>query len=311
LRENVTIHRTPGDAERAGFRACLRCHPKSAAGTPAEQAVERARAIIDADLEASPTLDELAGEVGLSPYHLLRTFRKIVGLTPKKYRDARRLDAFKGKIRKGDTVLGAAFEAGFGSSRGIYARTSNGLGMTPGAYRRGGEGLRIGFTILDSALGTVLVAATDRGLCAVLLGETADELTASLTDEFPKATIERSDEKMSEWGAAVARYLDGEQEGLDLPLDTQGTEFQRRVWRALQEIPYGTTCSYGNVAAMIGDPAATRAVAGACAGNRVALVIPCHRVLRKEGAIGGYRWGADRKQRLLELERGVEGNATL
>ena len=224
-RENVAIYATPDQAERAGFRPCLRCHPASPSGTPAEQAVERARERIDADLEASPTLDELAAEVGLSPYHLQRTFKRIVGLTPREYRDARRLGAFKEKIRKGDTVLGAAFEAGFGSSRGIYERAGKGLGMTPGAYRRGGEGMRIAYTTFGSPLGQTLVAATDRGICAVLLGDTVEELSASLADEFPNATIERDDEGMSRWREDVAGYLDGRSRRLDLPLDALG-------WRA-------------------------------------------------------------------------------
>ena len=307
-RENVAIYATPDQAERAGFRPCLRCHPASPSGTPAEQAVERARERIDADLEASPTLDELAAEVGLSPYHLQRTFKRIVGLTPREYRDARRLGAFKEKIRKGDTVLGAAFEAGFGSSRGIYERAGKGLGMTPGAYRRGGEGMRIAYTTFGSPLGQTLVAATDRGICAVLLGDTVEELSASLADEFPNATIERDDEGMSRWREDVAGYLDGRSRRLDLPLDARGTEFQQKVWLALREIPYGVTRSYGEVAEMIGAPSATRAVASACASNRLALVIPCHRVLRKGGTPGEYRWGAGRKRRLLELERGERGD---
>jgi len=305
-RNNVAFYASPQEAEAAGFRACRRCHPRHTAGTPAEQAVEQARAYLDAHRDEPVTLDTLADEVGLSPYHLQRTFKRLVGLSPKDYQNARRLEAFKEKVGATHDVLEATFEAGFGSSRALYEQAEAGLGMTPGTYRRGGEGLTIRFTTLASAFGRVLVAATAHGVCAVALGEEEASLVAELTNEFPNAAIERNDETMRAWAEPVIRYLDGVHAHPTVPVDLQGTDFQRRVWKTLQTLPYGETRSYGEVAEMLGRPKAVRAISQACAYNKVALVVPCHRVIRKDGNVGGYRWGSHVKQRLLQQEQALQ-----
>lgn len=303
-RKNVEFYSSPGEAERVGYRACLRCHPANPTGTPAERAVEQARVYIDTHLDEPITLEMLADEVNLSPYHLQRTFKRFVGISPKEYQEARRLEAYKECVREGEDVLHATFEAGFGSSRALYKLAQAGLGMTPGTYRQGGEGLVIQYTTLGSAFGRLLVAVTERGICAVSLGEEEAALEAELADEFPKAAIiERDDEALRPWAAPIVRYLDGIHAHPTVPVDLQGTDFQRRVWKALQEIPYGETRTYGEIAIMIGQPSAARAVAQACASNKVALVVPCHRVVRKDGSPGGYRWGIHRKRRLLEQEQ--------
>ncbi len=302
-RENVSFFATPEAAEAAGYRACLRCRPADPGGLPAEQAVASARAYLDARLDENVTLKELAGAVGFSSSHMQRIFKEAVGLSPKKYQEARRLEAFKERARAGDTVLEATYEAGFGSSNSLYAQAENGLGMTPGTYRRGGAGLHIRFAVTDSAFGRVLVAATERGVCAVMLGEDDEALAAELETEFPQADHARDDDALRIWIDPVVQYLAGQHQQLAVPVDLQGTDFQRRVWRALQQIPYGETRSYEEVAATLGKPSATRAVAQACARNKVALVVPCHRVVCKDGSVSGYRWGPARKRRLLALEK--------
>lgn len=302
--ENVVFYASAEAAEAAGYRACLRCRPDSATATAAEEAVVLARAYLDAHLEEQVTLNTLAEEVGVSPSHLQRTFKRIVGLSPKRYQDARRLEAFKEQVGDERNVLEASLEAGYGSSRALYEQAQAGLGMTPGEYRRGGQGLDIGYTIVESALGRVLVAATEQGVCAVALGETSDELVTGLNDEFPNAAvIERDDEALRAWVEPIVRYLEGSAVQPAVPVVLQGTDFQRRVWRALQQIPYGETRSYGEVAAMMGQPSAARAVARACAANKVALLVPCHRVVRSDGSPGRYRWGRARKQQLLQQEQ--------
>jgi AraC family transcriptional regulator of adaptative response/methylated-DNA-[protein]-cysteine methyltransferase len=304
-RKNVAFYFSSQKAEEAGYRACRRCHPKHTDPTPAEQAVEKARAYLDAHLDEPVTLDTLAEEIGLSPSHLQKTFKRFVGLSPKDYQNARRLEVFKRRVGAERDVLEATFEAGFGSSRALYEQAENGLGMTPGTYRRGGKGLAIRFTTLPSVFGRLLVAATERGVCAVSLGDDDATLVAELEDEFQHAsTITRDGDSMRAWVAPIIRYLDGVHVHPSVPVELQGTDFQRRVWKTLQEIPYGTTRSYSDVAEMLGQPEATRAVARACASNKVALVIPCHRVVRKDGGAGGYRWGSHRKQRLLAQEQG-------
>lgn len=303
-RRNVGFFSTPEEAREAGYRACRRCHADDPDGTPAEKAVEEARAYIEAHLDEPITLHTLADEVGMSPYHLHKVFKRLVGLSPKKYHDARRLEAYKAHVRETGDVLDAGFAAGFGSSRALYGLAQDGLGMTPGTYSRGGDRLGIRYTIVPSPFGRLLVAVTARGVCAVSLGEDDASLTADLEDEFAHAAaIERDDETLRSWVEPIVHYLDGVHAHPTVPVDLQGTDFQRRVWKALQEIPYGETRTYGEVASRIGKPAAVRAVAQACARNKIALVVPCHRVVRKGGAPGGYRWGTRRKERLLEQER--------
>jgi AraC family transcriptional regulator of adaptative response/methylated-DNA-[protein]-cysteine methyltransferase len=306
-RENVTFHPTPEDAERAGYRACARCGPGSSPGR-GEQAAERAARWLDAHPDARVTLEELARRAGVSPYHLQRTFRRIYGASPREYQDARRLRGLKDALRSGAPVGAATYAAGYGSSRGVYESVRSGLGMTPSAYRRGGRGERIRFGTLATALGRLLVGATERGVCAVSLADDDGALERELRAEFPEASIARDDRGVAAWLTAVARGLAGGPTP-DVPLDLRGTAFQLGVWRALRGIPFGETRSYREVAAAAGRAGAARAVARACAANRVAVLVPCHRVVPAAGGTGGYRWGAERKRALLALEREAPGGA--
>jgi AraC family transcriptional regulator of adaptative response/methylated-DNA-[protein]-cysteine methyltransferase len=300
LRDNVTFFPTPADAERAGFRACARCGPT---GPPAAaaRAVERAAAWLEARLGERVTLAELARAVGVSPFHLQRTFRRMLGLSPRAFQEARRLDRFRRLVRGGESVGSATYGAGFGSSRGLYESARAGLGMTPAAYRRGGEREAIRFGTAATPLGRLLVARTARGVCAVSLGDGDPGLERALRAEFPRASLERDDGAMAGWLEAVATQAAGGPPA-ELPLDLRGTAFQLRVWQALREIPRGQSRSYGALAASLGAPRGARAVARACATNRVALLVPCHRVVAGGGGLGGYRWGASRKARLLDGE---------
>jgi AraC family transcriptional regulator, regulatory protein of adaptative response / methylated-DNA-[protein]-cysteine methyltransferase len=279
----------------------------------AERAVAKARAFLDSHAGETVSLARLSREAGMSPWHLQRTFRRLVGLSPREYAESRRTESFKERLRQDDTVSRATYEAGFGSSSRVYERAPTMLGMTPGAYRRGGAGMEIRYTVVASPFGRLLVAVTDRGVASVTLGDGDPALERGLKAQFPKATISRVDEGADQWlgqlvrrvAARVARPrapLDGE-----LPLDLQGTAFQWRVWRALLKIPVGETRTYREVAKALGKPRAFRAVASACAANRAAIVVPCHRVLRSDGSLGGYRWGLPRKARLLEAERSLVG----
>lgn len=305
-RENVGFFETVEEAEAAGYRPCRRCRPDRPGGTPTERAIERAREHLARHRDETVTLAALAEVAGLSPHHLQRTFKRIVGSTPREYQASLRLEAFKREARSSN-VLDATFAAGYGSSRALYEQAGRGLGMTPGAYRRGGRGVAIRYTVENSRFGLVLVAATDRGVCAVLLGDEETALVAELEEEFPGASeIGRDDAGLSDWTAPIVAYLDGVHAHPSVSVELEGTDFQRRVWRALQQIPYGETRSYGEIAERMGRPGAARAVAGACARNRVALVVPCHRAVRGDGAPGGFRWGSGRKRELLRLEGGGE-----
>ena len=307
LRENVRFYSAAADAERAGFRACKRCDPRDErGGTETERAIERARAYLDSHTDRAVPLTELAADTGVSASPLQRSFKRAVGMSPKEYQHARRVRQFKSRLRAGDTVSRATYEAGFGSSSRVYERSDAMLGMTPASFRRGGAGVHIRYTIAELPIGRVLVATTDRGVCAVELGTTDAEVKRALEVDFPNAAIERSDDDHHRWVQSVlARVRDPHHaRGGEIPLDIGGTAFQQRVWKALQEIPAGERRSYREVAAAIGRPKATRAVARACATNRVAIVIPCHRVVREDGEFAGYKWGVERKQRLLDEERG-------
>ncbi|HKG93089.1 MAG TPA: bifunctional DNA-binding transcriptional regulator/O6-methylguanine-DNA methyltransferase Ada [Gemmatimonadaceae bacterium] len=309
-RENVRFYPRPDAAERDGFRECKRCRPRrpdASEGAAAAARIRRAVAYLDAHVDERVTLADLAREVGANPYHLQRAFTRRVGLSPTRYQLARRLERFKHRLQGGDTVSRATYEAGFGSSSSLYAAADAGLGMTPAAYRHGGRGVQLRYAVSNTAFGWLLVAATARGVCAVSLGDSAEGLEAELRGEFPRAEVERDDDAGAPWVAAIVEHLDGLTERPALPLDLAGTEFQMRVWRALREIPFASTRSYASVAEAIGQPGAARAVARACATNRVALVVPCHRVVREDGAPSGYRWGAERKRRLLEHERAASG----
>ncbi|HEX6926622.1 MAG TPA: bifunctional DNA-binding transcriptional regulator/O6-methylguanine-DNA methyltransferase Ada [Longimicrobiaceae bacterium] len=300
---------TPADAIRAGFRPCRRCRPLRPEGAPTDEAVRRAIEFIESHLDEHVTLERLAREVGISPYHLQRIFKNRLGLTPHAYQKARRLERFKEVARSGYGVGRATYEAGFNSSRCLYESAIAGMGMTPGRYRRGGVGLEIRFTVIDSPLGRLLVGATDRGVCAVSLGEEDDALERALRDEFPGARLLRDEESLRAWAEAVARRVVGEDPGLAVPVDLRGTVFQLRVWDALRRIPAGETRTYAEVAEAVGSPGAARAVGSACALNPVALLVPCHRVVRADGSPGDYRWGRSRKERLLRAESEKRGSA--
>ncbi len=265
--------------------------------------VQRACRVLESDLEAMPTLRQLAGELGVPPARLHRAFMRIAGVSPRQYGQEQRLAKLKSRLRDGEAVSRAIYEAGFGSSRSVYERARSDFGMTPALYRRGGQGMRIGYTIVASPLGRLLVGATEAGVSSVCLGESDRALERALRDEYPAAEVQRGGAHLKRYVEAVVQYLKGARPHLDLPVDIQTTAFRRRVWEALRAIPYGQTRTYGQIAAAIGEPKAARAVGQACGANPVALVIPCHRAVRGDGASGGYRWGAKRKQRLLAQER--------
>jgi AraC family transcriptional regulator of adaptative response/methylated-DNA-[protein]-cysteine methyltransferase len=308
-RGNVRFFYSAKAAERAGFRACQRCG-KGSAGSNALAAVERARAFIDESIVQSGdervTLDVIAREARLSPHHLQRRFKEIVGLTPAQYARARRNEKLKRELRNGETVSRATYGAGYGSSSRVYESADAQLGMTPATYQRGGAGAHISYVVANTSLGHLLVAATERGICSVTLGEKVEALQAGLATEYPAAQREQvthAGNALEAWVTEIVANLDNGRATSSLPLDLQATAFQWKVWRELQRIPAGETRSYSEVAAAIGSPKATRAVASACAKNQVALIIPCHRVVRRGGQLGGYRWGVDRKRELIEKER--------
>jgi AraC family transcriptional regulator of adaptative response/methylated-DNA-[protein]-cysteine methyltransferase len=301
LRSRVSFFATPDAAERAGYRACRRCEPRSSQPAVARQ-VQRAREYLDGHLDETITLERLAKVTGISRYHLQRTFKRMVGVSPKAYASGRRLEQMKSRLRQGDTVSRATYEAGYSSGSRAYEHARTRLGMTPATYRDGGKGMQICFTVMHTPVGHLLAAATERGHCAVILGDDRTELEAALRREYPAATIEPGNGELSRYTQMVVEQLLGRTQAT-LPLDVPGTAFQWQVWEALRRIPAGETRSYQAIAREIGRPDAARAVARACASNRVALVVPCHRVVRENGDLGGYRWGMERKRRLLEQER--------
>jgi AraC family transcriptional regulator of adaptative response/methylated-DNA-[protein]-cysteine methyltransferase len=302
-RAQVDFFPVPEVAERAGFRPCRRCRPAEAsAPDPRVPLVRAACRLMDAHPDAPASLAALSARTGVTAQRLLRAFQRILGISPRQYRDARRLDRFKAELRARRRVSPALYEAGYGSTSRVYERAHAQLGMTPATYRRGGAGTEIFYATAPCPLGRLLVARTARGICRVSLGSNADELAAGLRAEFPAADIRRDQGTLAASVRAILAYLEGER-ALDLPLDVRATAFQRQVWEALRRIPYGSTRSYAQVARAIGHPTATRAVARACATNPAALVIPCHRVVRADGGLGGYRWGIERKRALLEREQ--------
>jgi AraC family transcriptional regulator of adaptative response/methylated-DNA-[protein]-cysteine methyltransferase len=299
-RDSVEFFSDPKQAERAGYRACLRCKPTEISAQA--QFVTRARQLLD-EAQGVLTLAELSKRVGVSSFHLQRLFKRATGLSPREYQSARRMQQVKLGLRKGDDVTTALYDAGFGSPSRLYEKSSQQLGMTPGTYRRGGAGMTIQFAIVPSPLGRLLVAATARGLCAVRFGESVSELERELREEFRAAEIHRDDAALRPYLQPLLAHLRGENVTVDLPLDVRATAFQKKVWDALREIPAGETRSYTDVARAIGDPKAVRAVATACASNPVAVAVPCHRVVRSDGELAGYRWGIERTKKLLEQER--------
>ena len=299
-RDSVEFFPDPRQAERAGYRACLRCKPTEISSQA--QSVIRARQLLD-ETEGVLTLAELSERVGVSPFHLQRLFKRATGLSPREYQSARRMQQVKRGLRKGDDVTTALYDAGFGSPSRLYEKSQQQLGMTPGTYRRGGAGLTVAYAIVPSDLGRMLVAATPRGLCAVRFADTAAELERELREEFHAATLVRDEAALRPFLGPLLANLRGEHNTIDLPLDVRGTAFQKKVWDTLRRIPSGETRSYREVAQEIGDPRAVRAVARACASNPVAVAVPCHRVVRSDGELAGYRWGLARKKKLLFQEK--------
>jgi len=307
-RANVLFYERPEQARAAGFRACRRCHPDaSMPGDPRLEAVRAACRLIESAEEAAPTLEELGAAAGLSPFHLQRSFKAVMGITPRQYWDARRLGRLKANLKAGEGVASALYGAGYGSSSRLYEKAGAQLGMTPASYGRGGEGAVVAYAFADSALGRVIVGATRTGICFVGLGDDETGLLAELRGDYPKATLAADPDGLGATVAEVAATLEGREPHAALPLDVRGTAFQRQVWEALRAIPMGETRTYAELAAAVGRPKAVRAAATACADNPVALIVPCHRVVGSDGAMRGYRWGVERKKALLQAERAAAG----
>jgi AraC family transcriptional regulator of adaptative response/methylated-DNA-[protein]-cysteine methyltransferase len=302
-RANVLFFQKREAAERAGFRPCRRCHPETELSVdPQAQMVERVCRYIDGHPDEPVTLSRISSQVGLSPFHLQRTFKSLLGITPRGYADARRLETLKSSLQEGHSVTRSMYDAGYGSSSRLYERSTSQLGMTPSRYRNHGVGESIRFTIVATPLGRMLLAATEKGICSIRFGDTDHDLEEQLRAEFKRAEIQRGDSVLAERVESLLGRMNGVKPR-PVPLDIRATAFQRLVWEHLQQIPYGKTESYSEVAKRIGRPKASRAVARACASNPVAVAIPCHRVIREDGELGGYRWGLDRKKALLALER--------
>jgi AraC family transcriptional regulator, regulatory protein of adaptative response / methylated-DNA-[protein]-cysteine methyltransferase len=293
----------PEAAERAGFRACRRCRPRLDGGNAQAQLIRRICQAIEAGEGGGASLRSLAEQTGLSNSHLQRTFRRAMGISPRQYADALRVARLKSELRKGKDVTTALHEVSYGSSSRLYEKSDAQLGMTPATYRRGGLGMNISYTVAPCELGRVLVAATERGISAVYLGERDPQLIAALRKEYPHAKVRSGSGENAKWVREIVRHLAGSNPKLDLPTDVAATVFQRRVWEALRSIPPGETRTYTEVARSIGKPRAVRAVARACATNPTSIVVPCHRVVRSDGTLGGYRWGLGRKKALLEQEQ--------
>lgn len=303
-RENVSFFALPEAARQAGFRACKRCKPDAVViRDPQAELIQSVCRLIDQQIEEPPNFAALSEEIKLSQFHLQRLFKKLMGITPRQYAEARRTDTFKSRVKSGQSVTEAMFDAGYGSSSRLYEKAAAQLGMTPATYRKGGKGMKINYTIAECPLGLLLVAATDKGICSVTIGDKVGGLAEDLHAEFPQADITRDKEQLQTQVNTLLAHLVGQEPHPALPLDVQGTAFQKRVWEELRRIPYGQTASYSEVARRIGQPTATRAVARACATNPAALITPCHRVVREGGELGGYRWGIERKRQLLEKER--------
>lgn len=308
--EHVVFFSQPDEAERSGFRACKRCRPREARPSARAELIQRTCAYVEANLDEKLTLENLSHKAGLSPFHFQRTFKRILGISPRQYVEARRLERVKRSLTNGETVTNSLYKAGFTSKGRLYEKTPAQLGVSPGLFRRGGQGLRIRYTIVDSRIGRVLLAATERGACAVCMGASDEAVEATLKEDYYAADLHRDDVGMKKWAEALLSYFDGHEFPRDLPLDLQATAFQWRVWKEIQSIPYGQTVTYSSIAKSLGTPQAVRAVARACATNPVAIVIPCHRVIGKDGSLRGYGWGVKRKKTLLSLENKTQSDLT-
>jgi AraC family transcriptional regulator of adaptative response/methylated-DNA-[protein]-cysteine methyltransferase len=302
--QNVRFHATTADAERAGFRACKRCKPDDVALSERWRVLvtEACRRIEAAD--EVPKLSDLAARAGLSPSHFHRLFKSIAGVTPKNYAAAHRGARVRNGLTQGGSVTGAIYGAGFNSSGRFYETSNELLGMTPKAFRDGGANTEIRFAVGECSLGSILVAMTGKGVCAILFGDDPDALVRELQDRFPKATLIGGDRAFEKIVAKVVGFVEAPAKGLDLPLDIRGTAFQQRVWQALRKIPAGKTATYADIAKRIGAPNAVRAVGTACGANPIGVAIPCHRVVRSNGGLAGYYWGVERKMKLLDREAG-------
>jgi len=303
-RENVQFFLRPEQAEQAGYRGCLRCRPKALSGNGQADSVKAICRFLEQHLDEPVTLERLGKEFHQSPFHLQRRFKAVLGITPREYADSCRLRLLKRNLQAGDSVTRAMYDAGYGSSSRLYERTASQLGMTPDKYRCGAIAAAIRYTIADSPVGRMLIAATERGICAIQFARTDGELLEGLKREFPFAARKPDESGLRSWVVELLHHMRGKHLDASLPLDIRSTAFQRRVWTYLQSIPFGATRSYKQVAKAIGQPTAVRAVARACATNPVAVAIPCHRVVREDGSMSGYRWGIERKQALLEMEQG-------
>jgi AraC family transcriptional regulator of adaptative response/methylated-DNA-[protein]-cysteine methyltransferase len=300
--ENVRFHATCEDAERAGFRPCKRCKPNEISLAEQHAAKIAAACRFIEESEEAPSLNQLANHAGLSSYHFHRVFKAVTGLTPKEYAAAHRAKRMRSELGKSGTVTEAIYNAGYNSNARFYETSNDVLGMTPSNYRAGGAGTEIRFAVGECSLGSILVARSERGICSILLGDDPDALTRDLQDQFPQADLIGGDAGFEQLVSKVVGFVEEPALGLDLPLDVRGTAFQQRVWQALQKIPSGSTASYTDIARRIGSPKSVRAVAQACGANVLAVAIPCHRVVRNDGALSGYRWGVERKRALLERE---------
>lgn len=306
-RENVRFWASPAEAERAGFRPCKRCRPNEAALAERQSAVVTKACRMIEEADEPPSLDELAQAGGMSRFHFHRVFKAVTGVTPKAYADAHRDKRVRRNLDGSVTVTAAIYDAGFNSSSRFYAMAAPRLGMTPTQLRAGGGGVEMRFAVGETSLGAILVAATEKGICAIQFGDDPEGLVQELQDRFPKARLIGGDKAFEQIVAKVVGLVEAPGNGLDLPLDVRGTAFQQRVWQVLRRIPPGSTASYAEIAERIGRPSAVRAVAQACVANEIAVAIPCHRVVRKDGAPSGYRWGIDRKRTLLEREAARAG----
>jgi AraC family transcriptional regulator of adaptative response/methylated-DNA-[protein]-cysteine methyltransferase len=303
LRQHVRFYNLPELAEADGYRPCKRCRPRQAAlADPQLEMASRVCRYIEGHFDEPLTLLQLSRYFAVSASYLQRTFRGVVGITPKAYAEACRMRSIKSALRRGEPISQALYQAGYGSSSRLYSKSDSQLGMTPANYRRGGQGTRVRYTLAECFLGVLLVAATERGICAVQLGDEVEAVEAGFRESFDAAYIARDDQALAGWVAEILDHLDGRRPHLDLPLDIQATAFQRLVWQALKEIPYGSTRSYGELARRIGRPKAARAVGRACGDNPAALIIPCHRAICSDGGLGGYHWGLERKRALLARE---------
>jgi len=302
-RDRVTFFSSSQHAEAGGFRACQRCQPQSAHGSLSDQRIEQARQYLEDHADETVTLRRLAGQVGLSPFHLQRAFQRSLGLSPKAYQDAKRIERLTALLKHGASITSATYEAGFGSSSRVAERVSRALGMTPSAYRSGGKSVTLRYATARTPVGLVLIAGTERGVVSVSLGDSEVKMVALLKKAYPQATLSRDQKGSKRQVQALLQCLNGSPLSDSISLDVQGTAFQRKVWKALQAIPRGSTRTYCEIARGIGQPTAARAVARACATNPLAVAIPCHRVVREDGNLAGYRWGLKRKKRLLALER--------